>query len=626
VYPIVRAIGLDEREATMENLKEARSAFRRILVMLAIFSLVVNLLMLTMPIYMLQIYDRVLTSQSMDTLTFLSVIAVAALIVLGILEAVRAILASRAGASMEAILGADALKAGMRKSGLGEANIQPVRELASVRAFVSSRAVFALLDMPFSPIFIGILYFIHPTLFWITVAGAVVLFLLAIFNQWITSRAASDASSRQNTAMSVAQSISRNGETLQAMGMTQNGVTMWGQQNSEALIASDHVDGRNAMLSGLSRTIRMGLQIAILGVGALLVLRGEMTAGMIFASSIISGRGLQPIDQVIGGWKQTVVAWRAWQSLQMTLAKAGGEPKRTALPAPKGDVAVDSVLVLGADGPSSPPIINRVSFALKAGEVVGIVGPSGSGKSTLARILVGAQKPNAGTVRIDGTDILNWDPIQLGTHIGYLGQHVELLPGTIAQNIARLAAEPDGAKVLEAAEKAQVHQLIQGLSEGYDTRVGPGGTGLSGGQRQRIGLARAFYGNPQIMVLDEPNANLDEDGEAALHRALLAAKEANVTIAVITQRTQALAAVDKVLRMHQGSKDFFGTRDEFVQALQKLRAAKGQQPKRHNTPTKTQTPGNVPATAAASAINPYGLHTNTPIVVQGGKIDPKKSN
>ena len=614
----------------MEKLKEARSAFRRILIMLAIFSLAVNLLMLTMPLYMLQIYDRVLTSQSMDTLTFLSVIAVAALVVLGILEAVRAILASRAGARMEAILGADALKAGMRKSGLGEANIQPVRELASVRAFVSSRAVFALLDMPFSPIFIGILYFIHPTLFWITVAGAVVLLVLAVFNQWVTGNAASYASARQNTAMNVAQSISRNGETLQAMGMTQNGVTMWGQQNSEALIASDHVDGRNAMLAGLSRTIRMGLQIAILGVGALLVLRGEMTAGMIFASSIISGRGLQPIDQVIGGWKQTVAAWRAWTSLQKTLAEANNDPKRTALPAPRGDVSVDSVLVLGPGGPSSPSIINRVSFSLKAGEIVGIVGPSGSGKSTLARILVGAQKPNAGTVRIDGTDILNWDPIQLGTHIGYLGQHVELLPGTIAQNIARLATEPDDAKVLEAAEKAQVHQLIQGLPDGYETRVGPGGTGLSGGQRQRIGLARAFYGNPQIMVLDEPNANLDEDGEAALHRALLAAKESNVTIAIITQRTQALSVVDTVLRMHQGSKDFFGTRDEFVKALQKLRNAKGQQPRRQGSSARARPPVNTSASGAANGPantgNPYGFQLNKPAVVQGSKTSPKKSN
>ncbi len=617
----------------MEKLKEARGVFKRILIMLGVFSLAVNLLMLTMPLYMLQIYDRILPSQSMDTLIYLSVIAAVSLIVLGLLEAVRAIMASRAGANLETILGAEALRVGMKKSGLGEANIQPVRDMAAVRGFISSRAVFAILDMPFSPIFIGIVYLIHPTLFWITLGGAVVLFALAVLNQWVTSAASNRAAGSQGSAMAVAQSISRNGETLQAMGMMQNGIRMWGAQNAEALLASDLVDGRNAMLTGLSRTIRMGLQIAILGVGALLVLQGEMTAGMIFASSIISGRGLQPIDQVIGGWKQTVAAWRAWKSLQKTLMETAPEEKRTMLPAPKGHVSVEGVLVLGPNGPSSPPIINRVSFELKAGEVVGIVGPSGSGKSTLARILVGAQTPNAGTVRVDGTDLQNWDPVQIGEHIGYLGQHVELLPGTIAQNIARLAAEPDDAKVLEAAEKAQVHQLIQSLPNGYETRIGPGGTGLSGGQKQRIGLARAFYGNPQIMVLDEPNANLDEDGEAALHRALLVAKQADVTIAVITQRSQALSVVDKVLRMHSGSKDFFGTRDEFVQALQSLRAAKTQ---KRGVPANVPTPANNPnarppannpgRAAPKTASNPHSYTAPAPMVVKANKSNPKKGN
>ncbi len=624
----------------MEKLNEVRGVFKRILILLAVFSFAVNLLMLTMPLYMLQIYDRILTSQSMDTLIYLSVIAAAALIVLGLLEAVRAILASRAATKMETILGAEALRVGMKKSGLGEANIKPVRDLAAVRGFVSSRAIFAILDMPFSPIFIGIIYLIHPTLFWITLGGAVILFLLAVLNQWVTSKASAQAVNSQGSAMAVAQSISRNGETLQAMGMMQNGIRLWGSQNAEALIASDDVDSRNAILSGLSRTIRMGLQVAILGVGALLVLQGEMTAGMIFASSIISGRGLQPIDQVIGGWKQTVMAWRSWKDLQQTLTESDGQKKYTRLPAPKGHVSVEGALVLGPNGPASSPVINRVSFELKAGEVVGIVGPSGSGKSTLARLLVGAQKPHAGTIRFDGTEIQNWDPVQIGEHIGYLGQHVELLPGTIAQNIARLAAEPDDAKVLEAAEKAQVHQLIQSLPNGYDTRIGPGGTGLSGGQKQRIGLARAFYGNPQIMVLDEPNANLDEDGEAALHRALLVAKQSNVTIAIITQRSQALSVVDKVLRMHSGSKDFFGTRDEFVQALQSLRAAKAKSqgappnvPTPANSPDKqsaTSRPANVPGGQApkvpAKTANPYSFGTTTPMVVQGGKPSPKKGN
>ncbi len=555
----------------MEGLKRARSQFLRVVLLIGVFSLVVNMLLLVMPLYMLQIYDRILPSRSMDTLTFLSIIAGGSLIVLGLLEAVRAVLASRAAARLETELGADALRVSMRLSGLGEADIQPVRDLSKVALFIASRSVFALFDLPFAPLFIGILFFIHPTLFYLTVAGAVVLLMLAVFNQWVTARAAGAAGGRQLQAMTMAQSIARNSETLRAMGMSNNGINLWGGHNSESLISHGVVDSRNAVLTGLSRTVRMGLQIAILGVGALLVLRNEMTAGMIFAASIISGRGLQPIDQVIGGWRQFSDTWRSWRSFSMALQKVPAEPQRTSLPPPKGDVSAQAALVVAAGGMSRPPILNRVNFELKAGRILGIVGPSGSGKSTLARLMVGAQKPEAGTIRIDGTDIQNWDPIQLGQHIGYLGQNVELLPGTIKENIARLSTQPDDAAVLEAAQKARVHELIQSLPDGYDTRVGAGGTGLSGGQKQRIALARAFYGNPQIMVLDEPNANLDDDGELALQKAILVAREAGVTVAIVTQRKQILAIVDDILRLRRGSVDFFGTRDAFVAALQKMR-------------------------------------------------------
>ncbi len=556
----------------MKSLENAKSQFRRILFLLIGFSFVVNMLMLTMPLYMLQIYDRILPSQSMDTLTFLSIIAGGALVVLGLLEAVRAVLASRAAARMEAILGADALRVSMLKSRLSEANIQPMRDLANIRSFVSSRMVFALLDIPFAPIFIGILYIIHPTLFWLTLAGTVVLFLIAILNQKVTEEPSVSAATHQVNAMMIAQSMSRNAHALRAMGMGDDAIALWGANNSLSLNAQGNVDTRNAILSGLSRTIRMGLQIAILGVGALLVLRNEMTPGMIFASSIIAGRGLQPIDQVIGGWRQFATTWRSWKNLKRVLVEVGDEGEKTAMDAPKGEISVDAALVLAAGGVSTPPIINRISFAIDPGDVLGIIGPSGSGKSTLARLLVGAQQPQAGVIRIDGTDIQNWDTAELGQHIGYLGQEMELLPGTVTQNIARLAPKPDGRAVLEASQKAQVHQLIQGLPQGYDTVIGPGGMGLSGGQRQRIGLARAFYGNPQIMILDEPNANLDEVGELALHRAMLSARESGITIIIITQRKPVLNGVDKILRMHQGNVDFFGTRQEFVKALQDRKA------------------------------------------------------
>lgn len=555
----------------MKNLIQAQSQFRRVLMLLAVFSLVVNLLLLVMPLYMLQIYDRILPTRSMDTLVFLSVIAAGALMVLGLLEAVRAMLAARAAAKLEATIGSDALKVSMDNSRVGEVSIEPMRHLATIRQFVSSRSVFALLDFPFAPIFIGILYILHPVLFWLTLAGAVLLLIIAIINQKVTQAATARAAAQQGSAMVMAQSLARNAQTLHAMGMTRSGVALWGQFNAQSMTQQGSVDTKNAILSGLSRALRMGLQIAILGVGAWLVLNNEMTAGMIFAASIISGRALQPIDQVIGGWKHFTTTWRAWQSLKSVLATERADGSKTLLEAPSGRLSVEGAVVLGTDGLSKAPILNRISFDIEPGTVLGIVGPSGSGKSTLARLLVGAQVPQGGTIRIDGTEVQNWDVEQLGQHIGYLGQDVELLPGTVKENIARLSEKPDDLAVLDAARMAQVHSLIQNLPQGYDTRIGPGGLGLSGGQRQRIGLARAFYGNPQIMVLDEPNANLDDDGEFALQRAMTATRARGVTVILITQRKQILNVVDKILRLHTGKVDFHGSRDEFVALLQKHR-------------------------------------------------------
>ena len=574
----------------MNSVKLARAQIKRVLLSLAGFSFMVNLLLLTIPLYMLQIYDRVLPSRSMDTLVFLTVFAIFALVVLGMLEAVRAVLASRAAARLETILGSDALRVSMKLARHGEADVQPVRNLVTIRTFVSSRAVFSLLDMPFAPLFVGILYIIHPILFWLTLIGAVALFVLAFLNQRMTTEASGESQESLGHAMMSAQAFARNAHTIKAMGMADNVIAAWGDKNATSLIAQSHVDSRTALLSGVSKTIRMGLQIAMLGVGALLVLNGSMTAGMIFAASILSSRGLQPIDQVIGGWKNFASTWAAWESLNAAMAQAGEEAPKTLMDPPRGEIVVDSALVMSIGGVSKPPVLNRVALSISPGDVIGVVGPSGSGKSTLARLLVGAQTPHSGTVRIDGTEVPNWEPAQLGSHIGYLGQEVELLPGTVAQNIARLAQTPNSAAVLEAARKAQVHELIQNLPQGYDTILGPGGHGLSGGQRQRVGLARAFYGNPKIMILDEPNANLDDDGEEALQKAILAARQSGVTLVVITQRKQVLNAVDKILRLHQGNVDFFGTRQEFVQTLQAHRLKMQGRLAANANPTKTHPP------------------------------------
>ena len=555
----------------MKNLSRAQAHFRRIVFLLAGFSLVVNLLLLAMPLYMLQIYDRILPSRSLDTLMFLSIIAGGALIVLGMLEAVRSVVASRAGARLDAELGTDTLMASISRSAGGEVDVEPVRHLAAIRQFVTSRMLFSLLDFPFSPIFIAILYIIHPILFWLTLGGAVVLFILAIITQRLSKDASARAGKQQSSALMMAQSLARNSDTLHAMGMIKDGVRLWGRENAGTLIEHGTVDFRSAVMAGLSKTIRMGLQIAILGVGALLVLNNQMTAGMIFAAAIISGRALQPIDQVIGGWKQFVACWASWKSLKKTLTSHRPDESKTRMDDPEGHLSLSEVLVLNPAGPAAAPILNRVSFELAPGSVLGVVGPSGSGKSTLARVLVGVQPIHAGSVRIDGTDVQNWDREQLGRSIGYLSQDVELLPGTVKENIARLTDRPDDLAVLEAARKAQVHSLIQNLPQGYDTRIGPGGLGLSGGQRQRIGLARAFYGNPKIMVLDAPNAILDDDGELALHRALVATRTAGVTVVIVTQRKQVLNLVDQILRLHSGMVDYMGTRDRFAALLKERR-------------------------------------------------------
>ncbi|MEL6966103.1 MAG: type I secretion system permease/ATPase [Pseudomonadota bacterium] len=566
----------------MTELKAAKKRFNRVLLAMGGFSLVLNLLLLTMPLYMLQIYDRILPSRSMDTLIFLSLIAAVALLVLGLLEAVRSVMASRAAAALETGLGPAALRVSVLNNnpmqgakgseGGGSPNqSQVMRDLTTVRSFIASRGLFALLDLPFAPLFVAVIYFIHPTLFWLTTAGAVVLLFLAVLNQVITARPTEAFVERQGGALAAAQALSGNSATVRAMGMTENGVSAWGAHAAEALKSQALVDTRNAIMTGLSKALRMALQIAILGVGAWLVLEGQMTAGMIFAASIISGRALQPIDQVIAVWKQFGVTRRSWRNLSSLLERHTPTQDKTTLPPPNGEITVDSARIMSPLGISKPPVLNHVSFRLQPGELLGVVGPSGSGKSTLARLLTGAQKTHSGAVRLDGNNIEDWDMTELGRHIGYVGQEVELFPGTVRENIARLSSQPDDSAVLEAAGKAQVHELIQNLPNGYDTVVGAGGLGLSGGQKQRIALARAFYGNPRLMVLDEPNANLDEEGEMALFRALLAAKKARVTTVIITQRKQVLKAVDKILRLHSGTVDFFGTRDDFVDALQKVR-------------------------------------------------------
>lgn len=550
----------------MKAVGSVKRDFSRIVLLLFFFSFFVNILMLTMPLYMLQTYDRILPTQSIDTLIFLSIIAVAALGLLGLLETVRGIIASRAGMRLEASLGGRALQSALNPNDGQEVGLQPVNDLITLRTYLSSRALFAVLDLPFAPLFIGMLYFVHPVLFWMTIGGAALLLLLAIFNQWLTSKPSSKAATLQSQALGFAQSFIGNNETMRAMGMTNNSIDVWGGYNRDSLVAQNTVEIRNNIVTGISRAIRMTIQIAILGVGAWLVVNGQMTAGMIFAASIIAGRGLQPIDQIIGSWKASLGALRAWRRLSSTFGKDANASEKLLLNKPTGAVTASDLVVFASSDPGAPPILGKVSLQAKPGEILVIMGPSGSGKSTLSRILVGAQRAAQGSVRLDNTELSNWNPVQLGENIGYLSQRVELLPGTIAQNIARFTAEVDEADIIAAAEKAGAYALIQSLPDGFQTSIDRFSKGLSGGQLQRIGLARAYFRDPPLLVLDEPNANQDHVGEQALYKSLFEAKQRGKTVIVVSQRTDILKIATKVLFIEEGRASFYGTVPEFLEA------------------------------------------------------------
>ena len=548
----------------MTTIEKVARDFRRSMIIMGVFSLVTNLMLLTIPLYMLQIYDRVLPSQSTDTLLFLSVIAVAALLVLGLLEVVRSILANLAAARLDTGLSDLAMRTVIRNGALSGGNVQPIRDIGALRGLLSSKVVFGVLDLPFASIFIGFLYFIHPDLFWLTLAGAAVLTVIAILNQIAIANASKKHVDKSLISAQRSEYLARNADSILAMGMTTNVVNHWGNDHADSLYSADHSAKINAWFAGVSRIIRLGLQIAILGFGAHLVLAGEMTSGMIFASSLISGRGLQPIDQIIGAWRQLNGGWQSWKRLSGMLAKADARQDYTKLPAPKGQLDVTDVFLPNPIDPGKPPILQRVSFSLAPGQSVAALGPSGSGKSTLARILVGAMRPRAGHVRLDGNDIFNWDPEDLGKHIGYLAQDVELIPGTISQNISRFEPDAKDEDVVLASRLAHVEDLIQRMPKGYDTPIGPGGLQISGGEKQRIALARAFYGKPQLLVLDEPNSSLDRMGEMALMRALGAARKAGITVFIITQREMVLAGVDKIMRMQNGNVLDFDDRDVII--------------------------------------------------------------
>ncbi|MCV9910369.1 type I secretion system permease/ATPase [Brucella sp. HL-2] len=536
-----------------------RRVFLRGSLHIGVFSAFINVLMLVSPLYMLQIYDRVLPSSSFDTLIFLSIIAVAALIFLGLFDVVRSFYAQRMAAILDQKIAGLAFAAALTSSKSDAGDIAPLRNLAIVRGFIASKGLTTLFDLPFAPFFMGLLFYIHPVLFWITLAGAVLMILLVILTQLANQNNGLVAAEQVAMTNLFAQAFVRNEETLKAMGMSHNAGRVWGELFAQTTKLTDRSANLTAVFAGISRSTRMLLQMAILGIGAILVLKGEMTAGMIFASSIISGRALQPFDQLVGVWKQLGVACKAWALTSKMITTSDAKLRdNLELPVPTGRIAVRNLAYILKGSPSgTEPVLKNINLDITAGESIAIIGPSRAGKSTLARLLVNAIQPSNGTIKLDGSDLRNWNENQLGSTIGYLAQDVQLLPGTIAENVSRFDPDASDKEVVAAALKAQVHELILSQPLGYQTRVGSFYGNLSGGERQRIGLARAFYENPKLLVLDEPNASLDSDGEAALERALRDARADGTTVIIISHRTSIISQCDKVLMLRAGRIEAF---------------------------------------------------------------------
>lgn len=528
------------------------------------FSLVVNLLMLVPSLYMLQVYDRVLTSRNFDTLLLLSILVLGLYLVLALVEWVRSQLLVNAGAELDGLMSPRVFESyvRLRAQDKGSAADAAFTDASTLRNFLTGNALFALFDLPWAPVFLIVLYLIHPALAGVALIGAVLLLLLAWIGERTTRASITQAGSMQGSILQSVYGYGRNHEAILAMGMLARLRARWLEQQHRLVALQAATSRKAGALAAASRFIRMAQQTAILGVGALYVIKGDISPGAMIAASILMGRALAPLDLAIASWRQFFAARAAYERLGRLLARVPPLRPALELPPPEGNIAIESITVVPPGAPV--PALAAIEFPIKAGMAVGVVGHSGSGKSCLARVLAGVWKPARGVVRLDGAALEDWDPQRLGAFVGYLPQAVELLDGTVAQNIARFG-EQDAEKVVAAARTAGIHDLILRLPNGYETQVGLDGANLSGGQRQRIGLARAVYGQPRVIVLDEPNANLDEQGEAALVAALQEFKAWKSTVVIITHRRPILAATDGLLVLKEGRLVVYGPTQKVLQ-------------------------------------------------------------
>lgn len=549
---------------SITRLDEVMTSVRRQRPGLVALSCLVNLLLLVTAIYMLQIYDRVLSSGSMDTLVWLTVVALFAVAIYGVLEQARRLILSRSAGYIDSELNAPVLRRAMEKRLAGAEPEAGVRDVTDLRNFYQSDGALAFLDAPWSVVFIAFVWMLHPVLGVILTVGALVLFAATLINDLMTRERQKEAAGSVRSANEAAVRYVDGGETIGPLGMAPAIFSRWQQRQDRARAEQQGLGEKTTTILSFTRALRLALQIMILGTGAYYVLGGEITAGAMIAASIIGARALAPIERLTAAWNRFVSARAAEGNLSNLFEGLLREPDPVRLPRPGGWLSVEDISCLPPKG--GEPIIRNVGFALAAGECCAVIGPSGAGKSTLCRLIVGAWKPAAGHVRLDGADVYHWAADDLGPHIGYLPQRVELFPGTVAENIARFG-ETDSNAVIQAAELAGVHEMILRLPNGYETDVGPHADRISQGQRQRLGLARALFGDPALVVLDEPNSNLDEAGDKALVDALHHLKRLGRTVVIVSHRAEVLKAADTILILREGAIVKYGGRDEILKPV-----------------------------------------------------------
>lgn len=551
------------------DLEDALYQCRHSFISAGVFSLFINLLMLVPVVYMLQLYDRVLPSGSMSTLLMLTLITMFLFATMGGLEWVRSQILVKVSTRIECLLNERLYGISFKQSlysGGQQASSQALDDLTSLRQFMTGNGLFAFFDAPWIPIYIAVMFLFHPWIGVMAIITACILTAVAIINEKVTSGALAEAN---GVAMSNRARLNKNlvnAEVIESMGMLGNMRARWKTENHKVLDLQSRASSNAALLAAISKVLRIAAQSLILGLGAYLAIEREISPGSMIAGSILLGRALAPIDQMIAGWKGFIAARGQYTRLNDLLTKIPVDKDRMSLPAPSGVLHAESAVV--APPGAKAAVLKNINFTIGSGSTVGVIGPSGAGKSTLARALLGIWPAASGKIRLDGADVFTWDREELGPYIGYLPQDVELFEGTISENIARFG-EIDSEKVVAASQAADVHEMILRLPEGYDTVIGAGGGSLSGGQRQRIGLARALYGEPVLIVLDEPNSNLDDVGEAALAKAIVGLKQKQVTVIVVTHRTNILGAMDYLMVLKDGQVVAFDSRDKVLAQLAK---------------------------------------------------------